>query len=44
MIEAIIASRTGEVLMKDEDWLRLIVITQGLPGRARNIGAKILDC
>jgi GT2 family glycosyltransferase len=40
MMEAIIASRTGEALMKDEDWLRVIVIKQGLPGRARNIGAK----
>jgi GT2 family glycosyltransferase len=40
MIEAIIASRTGKALMKDEEWLRLIVVTQGLPGRARNIGAK----
>jgi cellulose synthase/poly-beta-1,6-N-acetylglucosamine synthase-like glycosyltransferase len=40
MMEAIIASRTGEALMKNEDWLRVIVISQGLPGRARNIGAK----
>jgi GT2 family glycosyltransferase len=40
LIEAIIASRTGEALMKDEDWLRVIVIPQTLPGKARNIGAK----
>jgi GT2 family glycosyltransferase len=39
-VEAIIASRTGEALMGNEDWLRIIVVSHELPGRARNLGVK----